>query len=369
MANRHDVIIWDADIYGAPDGFSENTYQKAYALIKQPAEPSKKLLAFARDVEKYSQSNEVPPVVAQYFVGFEDDIKAEGMAAYCFNLPEYNWQHIVKILLQEAIKHGLALFDEQIILVLLPNGTILPENSRKSWLQILNAPKQKNAFPQTVAEFYTLVKTRIGALLAEHDFVVDRDELSEYGEEFYINYLRPITSGNHQISFDCRGGDGEFTLENYFQLVENTMIEIGMKSDFKFPMDGGGGVSFKISNILNPISRRFTINNWESFEEFLLTLQQSALRWSDAALDIKGIDALFNGDIDKRIKESLHRKWFMPYALIIARLANNPNFEDLAISLGQFGVGEKVWSATRTIPSVAWPKLVQYLRDEVKPLV
>ncbi|PTQ91380.1 hypothetical protein [Agitococcus lubricus] len=254
MANRHDVIIWDADIYGAPNGFSEYTYQKAYSLIKQPAEPSKKLLAFARDVEKYSQSNDVPPVVAQYFVGFEDDIKAEGMAAYCFNLPEYNWQHIVKILLQEAIKHGLALFDEQIILVLLPNGTILPENSRKSWLQILNAPKQKNAFPETVAEFYTLIKTRIGALLAEHNFVVDRDELSEYGEEFYINYMRQISSGNHQISFDCRGGDGQFTLMSFFQIVENTMIDIVQLSDFKFPMNAGGGFIL-ISPIFSPLKR------------------------------------------------------------------------------------------------------------------
>lgn len=60
----------------------------------------------------------------------------------------------------------------------------------------------------------------------------------------------------------------------------------------------------------------------------------------------------------------------MPYALTVARLANNPNFDDLAISLGQFGFGEKKWSATQKIaPSIAWPKLVQYLRDEVKPLV
>lgn len=28
MANRHDVIIWDADVYGAPDGFSEYITKK-----------------------------------------------------------------------------------------------------------------------------------------------------------------------------------------------------------------------------------------------------------------------------------------------------------------------------------------------------
>lgn len=28
MANRHDVIIWDADVHGAPDGFTTYTFKK-----------------------------------------------------------------------------------------------------------------------------------------------------------------------------------------------------------------------------------------------------------------------------------------------------------------------------------------------------
>ena len=134
MANRHDVIIWDAEVHGAPDGFTTYTFEKVFTLINQEAEPSKKLLAFARDVEKNSQSN---ARVAQFFIDFEDRIKAAGTAAYCVSLPEYNCGDIVIILLKEAIKHGLALFDEQLILLLLPNGTILPENKRDAWLQIL----------------------------------------------------------------------------------------------------------------------------------------------------------------------------------------------------------------------------------------
>jgi|GEM_PF-2343637 len=363
MANRHDVIIWDADVYGAPDGFTEYTYEKVYALIKQPAKPSKKLLAFAHDVEKYSQSNDVPPVVAQYFVGFEGDIKAEGMAAYCFNLPEYNWQHIVKILLKEAIKHGLALFDEQIILVLLPNGTILPENSRKSWLQILSATKQENAFPETVTEFYTLVKTRIGALFAEHGFVLDRDELSEYGEEFYINYMRQISSGNHTISFSCRGGDSHFEFTSYLKLTEDTMAKIGHKSDFQY--HGDGGILLNIPSLIMNKSR-FSIDSWESYEQFKTILKRSALTWSDTALDIKGLDALLNGNIDNRVKQSVHRLTYMPYALIVARLADNPHFEELAINLGRWGVSSNTsWPAGIKSPiEIAWPKLVQYLREE-----
>ena len=50
MANRNDLIIWDAEIYGAPDDYNAQSLQKAHLLTEQPAEPSKKLLAFARDI-------------------------------------------------------------------------------------------------------------------------------------------------------------------------------------------------------------------------------------------------------------------------------------------------------------------------------
>jgi hypothetical protein len=157
-------------------------------------------------------------------------------------------------------------------------------------------------------------------------------------------------------------------MSNYFRLVENNMIKIITLSDFVYPTDEGGGLD--IANIMNPMESMFTVNNWDSFERLLLSLKQTAFKWSNSALNIKGMDALLNGDIDKRVKKSVHQKWFMPCALIVARLANNPDFEDLVVSLGQFGVGGRSWPAgTKTIPSIAWPKLVKYLREEVKPLV
>ena len=366
MANRHDVIIWDADIYGAPDGFTEYTYEKAYALIKQPAKPSKKLLAFARDVEKYSTSNDVSAVVARYFVGFEDNIKAEGTAAYCFNLPDYNWQSMVKILLKEAIKHGLALFDEQTILVLLPNGTILPENSRKAWLQILNATKQANTFPETLVELSQLFKADIGELLAKHDFVLEA-ESSEY-DQIGFGYVRQTSSVSHKIGFGCEGGDSQFELGYSIQLAEKNMIEIGRKSDFQYY--GDGGILLNIPNLIMN-ERRFSMDSWESYEQFKTILKRSALKWSDTALDIKGLDALLNGNVDNRVKQSVHQFTGMPYALIVARLADNPHFEELAVSLGRWGVNSNTsWPAGVKSPlEIAWPKLVNYLRDEVKPLV
>lgn len=80
---------------------------------------------------------------------------------------------------------------------------------------------------------------------------------------------------------------------------------------------------------------------------------------------------MLNGDIDERVRNSVHTRYDMPYALIIARLANNPNFEKLAIDLGKYGKDSgKFWGKfSYSEVAIAWPKLVQYLRDEVKPLV
>lgn len=367
MSNRHDVIIWDADIYGAPNDYNSQTLAKAQALIKQPAEASQKLLAFARDVEQQGKSNDIPPVIARYLTNFEARVKAANTAAYCFNLPEYNWHSLVKILLKTAKKHGLALFDEEIVLVLLPNGSITPQHSEKYWLQILDAPKNENAFPETLSEFYQLLKTRAGELLAEHDFILEEDNLVEDDDEFYIKYIRQTSSGNHQFSFGCSGGDGAFQLEAYFTLFNNNMIKIGIQSDYQYSLNGGGGITLLLAKIIAN-EGWFTINNWEAFEELSLILKESALKWSDAAQDIKGMDALLNGDVDNRVRKSVHQCRYMPYALIIARLADNPNFEKLAEILAPVAGDGKSWIAN--IKSYdAWPKLVQYLRDEVKPLI
>lgn len=91
---------------------------------------------------------------------------------------------------------------------------------------------------------------------------------------------------------------------------------------------------------------------------------------SDTAQDIKGLDALVNGDIDERVRNSVHNMYYMRYALIIARLANNPNFEELALNLGAYGPDSgKSWGRFGYADvAVAWPRLVNYLRENIKPL-
>lgn len=123
-------------------------------------------------------------------------------------------------------------------------------------------------------------------------------------------------------------------------------------------------------NALYPNHDEFCINSWTTFEALLSLLKESVLRWSDTIKDIKDIDDLINGDRDQAVKNYVYSYLYRPYALIIARLANNLHFEDLAVILSPHNPnGSNNWGKFASTADAAWPKLVQYLRDEVKPLV
>lgn len=370
MANRHTAIIWDADVYGTPKDYDANTLEQAEALASQEATPSAKLLAFARDVEIYSQNKVLDPIVLRYLRNFEKKVIAANTAAFCIELPEYQWRSLLKILIEVAQKHKLVLFDEQLVLLLLPDGSILPPHTARSWQDTLEELENESGFPQTMSEFHKLITTQIGGLLSEHCFVLSTDNTNTK-DGIILEYIRKTPSGFHQISIYSEGGDGEFQIESFLNLVEDNMTSISRQSDFQYPIIGDGGVLLDIPMLLTRRHTFFRIMDWEDFEDLLLKLRQSSLRWSDAAQDIKGIDALFNGDVDEVVRESVHRRLYMPYALIAARLAGNPNFEELALNLGIYGKDSgKFWGMFNyDTVSVGWPKLVKYLREEVKPLV
>lgn len=117
--NRHTAIIWDADVYGTPHDYDMNTLRQAQALAAQEAQPSAKLLAFAREVESHSQYSHLDPAVLRYVRNFEAKVIAANTAAYCVDLPEYQWRSLLKILIEVAQTHELVLFDEELVLLLL----------------------------------------------------------------------------------------------------------------------------------------------------------------------------------------------------------------------------------------------------------
>ena len=57
MANRHDVIIWDAEAYGLPTSFEEALKMAETRSEQSVSVISEKVLAFAKDIEKLAKKN------------------------------------------------------------------------------------------------------------------------------------------------------------------------------------------------------------------------------------------------------------------------------------------------------------------------
>ncbi len=83
------------------------------------------------------------------------------------------------------------------------------------------------------------------------------------------------------------------------------------------------------------------------------------------AENIQGLDRLLNGDFNPRFKEKgQNTAVYTPRYLIVARLANSPHFEELTVSLVN---KPQIPDEHEKLLFKEWPKLVQYLREDINP--
>lgn len=141
---------------------------------------------------------------------------------------------------------------------------------------------------------------------------------------------------------------------------------------FSFSSVGALGEYIMLPNIEKKYNsiRSSEIKTVDDFFECLTYIEKHMFPLLDVVQSIKGLDLLLNGDLAPSIRDGAQHRFYMPHCLIIARLANNPQFEELCTSLGTYGEGSnRSWGPNTSVRETEWPKLVKYLREEVKPLV
>ena len=257
--------------------------------------------------------------------------------------------------------------DEVKPLVVTSVGAVLPAHFVCSNLERLLDPNNQKGFPTILVQFADLVKNQVKELFMEHGFVLLEE--TNVGGNRGLGYGKAIKMGRLSLRMSFEEKRGAFKISINYRLIEDNMIAIAQQSDFSYAMVENGFFIY-LNGVLNP-KEQIWIHNWTTFEALLHLLKETVLKWSDTIVDIKGVDALLNGDTNKAIKNNIHSSCYTPFALIAARLAGNPNFDELAVSLGTYGAGSgRAWGKfSRSEVAVGWPKLVKYLREEVKPLV
>ena len=117
-----------------------------------------------------------------------------------------------------------------------------------------------------------------------------------------------------------------------------------------------------------------SISNVDELEKTLAKIEQITMFVFDNMSTISGIDSVMNGDTFSFIRDKCKRYRYMPVALVVARLSDNKDFENLTVDLIESG---KHWNFIqrpddgreyRVALREAWNALVNHLRNEVKPL-
>ncbi|RZU46943.1 hypothetical protein EV700_1329 [Fluviicoccus keumensis] len=356
--SNHYIVAWDARHHGMPKDFAVAGEQAA-RLLTQEEGPSAGLQSFAEEVAAYLQ-NCGEEGWQQFLWDLPGRAKGNGRAAMRIEMPYEDWQHILVKMVEVAAKHQVVLYNENLVMVFLPSGQVLPAARNKIWQGLQAAWSAGSEFPQTKGQFKKWFDPQFDTVLARHgNFVKDKNPW----ENRLVAFIRDGDFCKQYISYICDNYDGVLNVEVSLRVSCKAVQEICQH--FKFFGEDTVFSADLFFRVLKWPTERRDISSFQDADRWLNAMEEALFPAMDLACTIQGLDLLLNGEADTRYRDHFHNYVFKPQCLIVARLAGNPRFEELVEELSV----ETGWHANASVRKTEWPRLVQYLREEVKPIV
>jgi len=362
------LYLWDANDHGVPKNMDEvvKTFNE---LVEKPERPSSAILAFAQrlqDLARFHQVFQEP--TKQLYYNLVEQFKQHQYALHNLALPYSNYLPLLKILGKTAEAFNLVIYDDQLGVAYLPTRKSLPEGDCAiSWL--MQEDYFANKTFKNLNEFKDYAQPLMHELMARYGF-----NFTQIPNEKELVYAKNIDLGLQYIAIGY-GQDKEGDYELDGMLYINIPVVESIHSKFELYKSGSlttrvqllyGLYSPPPSEFLREDDSKLKLKTKEDIATRLQWVEDGFLKALAIAENIKGLDRLLNGDFNPRFKEkSQNRGVYTPRCLIVARLANNPHFEELAVTLAN----PRSPGANRASLPTEWPKLVKYLREEVQPLV
>lgn len=364
-----DIYLWDA----AQNGGLPNSYATAQAQFNQLNEVvqgiNPKFAAFGRHLyQLITTASEPDEELLDYYKNIIDVVQESQQverAIYTLGLPPHNFMGAIRLIVQSAAVQGLVVMYELPETVWLPNGQTLPSEQSAMWQVAWQHmdEEEKGEFPTNLTEFKKYTESRIAEMAARHGYVKTKYTAPSYPFEKGLNgYIKDMSFGQQFFALSCQGGRGEFFIILNMYFFNATYTEIIKKSNLT------RGVEMLYTNL--PSYKGFSrngqgsrITNMEILNNILSAIDEKVLTLHDHLQTISDIDALVNGHLN----DLLQRTYTPPRNVIIARLAGNPHFDELVEATNALPATE--WGVDKDSYQEKWPKLVQYLREEVQPIV
>ncbi|HRH92391.1 MAG TPA: hypothetical protein PLW01_10800 [Agitococcus sp.] len=356
MANRHDVIIWEAEAYGIPANFDE-ALSMAEKLSEQSVSViSEKVLAFAKDIEKIAKKNVKEDSYWQRYTELVKKIKQKSTAAYVIAMPECaGSDFVLKEVVEAAVKHQLVACDKEITTIFLPNDEFLPPSQEHMWWAFVDH-LENDDFPKNEKQFEKYCTPLVDAMFAKYGFTEKR----LFGEK--LRYVLDFKDFSISMEFGYgQNKSGSFGVNSLGYITSAPMTVIYNRFGFhkreEVPIHNRDNFEPAFTSAERDIYTNAQLRA-------ALQKQERKIMLMSGIQDLASLDNLVNGNTYPSIRETLHHSVYAPYCAILGRLADNPDFEGLVDKLDKI----TGWQINTPAKATEWPKLAQYLREEVQPL-
>lgn len=168
--NRHDVYIWDADVYGKPTDFEDAMDMAAELSKKSINTQTANMLAFGQTIERLLKTYDEDEQQELFLKGTAADIANTHKAAYNMEISEIGlWPLLLKILFDAAKEHSIVIFDQEAWIACVSPNTILPESAELEWQRTVEK-FTTHKFPKTPKQMKKYFEPLLTDLLAPHGF-------------------------------------------------------------------------------------------------------------------------------------------------------------------------------------------------------
>lgn len=373
----HIIYIWDATNHGQPQSFDAaiTTFQKLITDI--PEQPTSAMFAFAQRIQDLIRfGSNTDEELLRLYDNFVDKVKQHPFALLAVELPSNDYIPIMRMIVDTATALQLVAYDDQQGLVFLPSGNIFPESRAEIWLGALAYLDSNKDFPKNIKDFEAYVKPMLEEMMAKHGFIEKHIPKQKYDSKAQAVvevqvpiYSKLIPLGECYISLSYAKGRHGYGIPASLHIKYEPVDVIYNKFDF---VNTYSYSAFHIQLLIDLLAEKdmpnksFEMSSHRDILDRLAIMEKTIFPFFETLHDLKSLDNLLNGNVNLRFKEAMQGSGvYAPRCLIVARLANNPHFEELAVALAT----PRSPGANRAAITTEWPKLVKYLKEEVKPLV
>ncbi len=282
-------------------------------------------------------------------------------AVWAVALPDEDRVNILRFMVDNAAGLGLTVFDEQLGMAFLPNGTVLPRDKQAMWDGLKNEMKTMPA-PTTKPQMRKAMLEKVTPILERHGFQ------GKKSKEFDMEFFRATGDGGSQrITVRVHGSSPDYrywvAAEGYDTRIQTIVEAVCDLKVFNEPhifamslgsiakLPGGGG--------------EVGIDSSDKISIMLSALENKMIPVLNLALSLQGLDELLNENVSEPFAKREREMAFTP--LIVARLTGQRDFETFSREYLAFFEALPEFLRYRKLPSLLM--LIPYLYEHVQPVI